>query len=210
MTIAAVAVVALLMAAGARGKSGTERQVAVYLDNSIVVPFLVRGQAERLASKMFAGIGVTLNFRSAPKASETEVIVIEFVDITPARLLPGAWADARTYEGVHIRVFWDRLRLPRCSPQLLAHVMVHEITHILQGVARHSAEGIMNLRWTDEERSALERKPLGFTEADVDLIHRGMDARGARAPQSTGCHGTRNQGSSSNCQSGLIGNSKGR
>lgn len=75
--------------------------------------------------------------------------------------------------------------------------------NILQGVARHSAEGIMNLRWTDQERSALERRPLGFTEADVDLIYRGMDARGARAQQSPGYHGTRYQGSSS-CQSGLI------
>ena len=180
MTITVVTVAALLMAAGAQGKSGTERHVAVYLDNSIVVPFFVRGQAERLASKMFAGIGVTLNFRTAaPEASETKVIVIEFVDRTPARLLPGAWADARTYEGVHIRIFWDRLRRERCSQQLLAHVMVHEITHILQDVARHSAEGIMNLRWTDQERLVLERTPLGFTEADVDLIYRGMDARGA-------------------------------
>jgi hypothetical protein len=180
MTIAVVAVAALLMAAGAQGKSRTERHVAVYLDNSIVVPFFVRGQAERLASKMFAEIGVTLKFQTAaPEASETKVIVIEFVDRTPARLLPGAWADARTYEGVHIRIFWDRLRRERCSQQLLAHVMVHEITHILQDVARHSAEGIMNFRWTDQERLVLERKPLGFTEADVDLIYRGMDARGA-------------------------------
>jgi hypothetical protein len=37
----------------------------------------------------------------------------------------------------------------------------------------------MNFRWTDQERLVLERKPLGFTEADVDLIYRGMDARGA-------------------------------
>jgi hypothetical protein len=182
MTIAVVTVAALLMAAGAQGKSGTERQVTVHLNNSIVVPFLVRGHAERLASKMFAEIGVTLNFRtSVPGASETNVIVIEFVDRTPARLLPGAWAYALPYEGVHIRIFWDRLQRERCSQQLLAHVMVHEITHILQDVARHSAGGVMNLRWTDQERLMLERKPLGFTEADVGLIYRGMDARRARS-----------------------------
>jgi hypothetical protein len=182
MRNAVVGVAALLMAAGAQAKSGTERQVTVYLDNSMVVPFFVRGQAERLASKMFAGIGVTLNFRTAaPEASETEVIVIEFVDRTPARLLPGAWADARTYEGVHIRIFWDRLQLERCSRQLLAHVMVHEITHILQHVDGHSAEGIMNARWTKQERLALESRPLRFTEEDVDLIYRGMECRGALA-----------------------------
>ncbi len=43
MKITAVTAAALLMAAGAQGKSGTERQVTVYLDNSVVVPFVVRG-----------------------------------------------------------------------------------------------------------------------------------------------------------------------
>jgi hypothetical protein len=179
MKIAAVTAAALLMAAGAQGKSGTGRQVTVFMDNGNLVPFFVRLQAERLASIMFAEIGVTLNFRTAtPEASETEVIVIEFRDGTPAGLLPGAWANARAYEGVHIRIFWDRLQF-RCSQQLLAHVMVHEITHILQGVSRHSAEGIMNARWTVQERSALERRPLQFTDEDVELIYRGIDAREA-------------------------------
>lgn len=177
--IAAVTAAVFFIAAGAHGQSGAERQVSVYLDNSVVVPIFVRARAESLASKIFAGIGVTLNFQStAPTVSNTQVIVIEFVDSTPARLLPGAWADARTYEGVHIRIFWDRLQL-RCSEQLMAHVMVHEITHILQGVSRHSAEGIMNFRWTDRERLALERRPLDFTRADVDLIYQGMEARAA-------------------------------
>jgi hypothetical protein len=185
MKITAVTAAALLMAAGAQGKSGTDRQVAVYLDNRIVVPFFVWGQAERLASKMFAGIGIALNFRTvAPEASE--VIVIEFVDSTPARLLPGAWAYALPYEGHHIRIFWDRMQLEKSPTQLLAHVMVHEITHILQGVARHSAEGIMNARWTEQERLALENRPLRFTEADVDLIYRGIDSRGARGPKADG------------------------
>ncbi len=58
--------------------------------------------------------------------------------------------------------------------------MVHEITHILQRIDRHSAEGIMNARWTRQERSALERRPLQFTDEDVRLIYRGMDARDAR------------------------------
>ena len=181
MTITVVAVAALLIVAGAQGKSGTERHVTVYLDNSNVVPVFVRVQAEALASKMFAGIGVTLNLREVRHpASETGAIMIELDDRTPAGYLPHAWAYALPFEGFHIRIFWNRLQGERCSQQLLAHVMVHEITHILQGVDGHSAEGIMNARWTKQERLALERRPLRFTEEDVDLIYQGMDARAAR------------------------------
>jgi len=59
--------------------------------------------------------------------------------------------------------------------------MVHEITHILQGEARHSAEGIMKARWTPDDLAAMGVKPLTFTAEDVDLIYQGMDYREAHA-----------------------------
>jgi hypothetical protein len=62
-------------------------------------------------------------------------------------------------------------------PHLLAHVLVHEITHILQGVTRHSAEGVMKAQWTQEDLSSMLRKSLEFTSLDVDLIHDGMAVR---------------------------------
>ena len=181
MDIKVAVAAALLMAAVAQGKSGAERQVTVYLPNDTIVPLVVRAQAEARASEMFAGIGVRLNVREGrPPVAETTTIIIDLIDNTPAEFLPRALAYALPYEGVHIRIFWDRLRLARSPETLLAHVMVHEITHILQGVARHSAEGIMNARWTNQELIAMARKPLHFTEEDVELIYQGMDARDAR------------------------------
>lgn len=181
MKSAVVTAIAMLMAAGAQGKSATERHVTVYLRNGVVVPFVLRAQAKALASEMFAGIGVTLNWREVrPLASETAAIIIELVDRTPAELQPHAWAYSLPFEGVHVRIFWDRMQPETGRERLLAHVMVHEMTHILQGINRHSAEGIMNAQWTDQERSALERRPLHFTDEDVNLIYRGMDARDAR------------------------------
>jgi hypothetical protein len=182
MKITVVALAALAVAVSAQGKSGNERQVTVYLRNGAAVPFVVRAQAMALASEMFARIGVTLNSHEVrPSASETAAIVIELVDRTPAGFLPRAWAYALPFEGVHIRIFWDRMQFETCPQTLLAHVMVHEITHILQGVDRHSAEGIMNTRWTARERHTLERAPLHFTEEDVRLIYLGIDSRGAHA-----------------------------
>ena len=55
-------------------------------------------------------------------------------------------AYALPFEGTHIVVFYDRVE--ECVradlfPTLLAYVLVHEITHILQEITRHSATGIM-------------------------------------------------------------------
>jgi hypothetical protein len=186
MKVTVVTAAALVMVVSAQARSGNERHVRVYVCNGAIVPFAVRGMAEQRAAAMFAGIGVTLELREgSPSAAESAGIVIEFGDHTPAELLPGAWAYALPYEGVHIRIFWDRMELERSPRELLAHVMAHEITHILQGSDRHSAEGIMNTRWTQQERLALERAPLHFTEEDVRMIHRGIDSRGAHAPNLT-------------------------
>ena len=93
---------------------------------------------------------------------------------------PGALAFAKVYEGVHITVFWNRIeRQPRFAPPVvvLAHVLVHEITHILQGVNRHSESGVMKSRWTAEDHRAMASKPLPFTPLDVELIQHGLDSR---------------------------------
>jgi hypothetical protein len=65
-------------------------------------------------------------------------------------------------------------------PALLAHVMVHEITHMLQGINEHSAQGIMKGRWTQDDFSCMIVKPLPFSDRDVDMIYRGLTARTTR------------------------------
>jgi hypothetical protein len=116
-------------------------------------------------------------------------IVIRLAEQTPADYLPGVLAFARVYEGVHITVFWDRIeRQPRFAPPVvvLAHVLVHEITHILQTVNRHSESGVMKSRWTAEDHREMASKPLQFTPLDVELIQHGLDSRSdarARPPR---------------------------
>jgi len=178
MKITAMIAAALLMTAGAQSKPGNARYVTVYSRNGIVVPFAIRAQAGALAADIFAGIGVTLNLRDGnPPASEAAPIIIEFDDRTPETLLPRAWAYSLPFEGVHIRIFWDRMCLEEFPYQLLAHVMVHEITHIIQGSDLHAREGIMNAHWAGKERWGMGRKPLHFTDADVLLIYQGLDSR---------------------------------
>jgi len=63
------------------------------------------------------------------------------------------------------------------TTNLLAHVLVHEITHILQGTCRHSDTGIMKARWTHQDYMEMGQKPLSFTEEDLQLIRTGLAKR---------------------------------
>jgi hypothetical protein len=88
-----------------------------------------------------------------------------------------ALAFARPYEG-SIVVFLDRVKeLNRNEgPSVLAHVLVHEITHVLEGVDRHSATGVMKAHWGYGDYVLLRRKPLPFAEEHVHLIYAGLKA----------------------------------
>jgi hypothetical protein len=80
MKIAAMITMAAIVVASAQGKPETGRQVTVYFSDQAGVPSLIRGQAQNLASAMFASIGVTVHWRLGSSPSpDTDAIVIELV-----------------------------------------------------------------------------------------------------------------------------------
>jgi hypothetical protein len=102
---------------------------------------------------------------------------------TPKHMSPETLAQAFPFEGTHIEVFYGRIDCcvnPKLVRFLLAHVLVHEITHTLEGLRVHSDSGIMKARWDADECLHLESKPLTFTAADIDLIYIGLKARASR------------------------------
>jgi hypothetical protein len=134
-------------------------------------------QAQATAAKMFAKIGVRLEWRRDQESCPSQAIRIQLSDATPRDYHPGALAFALPYDGLHVQVFSDRIRHmveARRAPSLLAHVLVHEITHILQGCIRHSAEGIMKTRWDLSDYDRMAWKPMEFTEEDVRFIYLGL------------------------------------
>ena len=134
--------------------------------------------AETLASTMFAVIGISLEWtkgKPAAKPSQPPIIV-EVVRRTPTNLMPGSLAYAVPREGSHITVFIDRIEQMRAPSNVLAHVMVHEITHFLQGIGRHSATGVMKEVWAPGDFGGMRLRPLSFTPLDIDLIYAGLAA----------------------------------
>jgi hypothetical protein len=107
-------------------------------------------------------------------------IVVTVSNVTPRDLHGGALAYALPYERTHIVLFYDRVLNtvgPNSVPALLGHVLAHEIVHILQGVAVHSATGIMKERWDSQDYAEMQRGRLKFTRDDIDLIGQGTKSR---------------------------------
>jgi hypothetical protein len=181
MKIVSVTTLALMMGVGAQA-GDADRTVTVCVDG--IAPQTLLPIAKGLASKMFETIGVTIDWLSALRDCPAQAIVISLTENTPATLVPGALAYAEPYEGTHIRLFCDRITRYRSSllaPHLLAHVLAHEITHILQGVCRHSDSGIMKAQWGISDFGQMTFKSLAFTSEDIELIHAGLAGRTSRA-----------------------------
>jgi hypothetical protein len=178
--MAAMTILGMNAWAGQEAQTGTRVAVCLVDHGQTAVRF----QATARAAKMYSAIGVMLDWQSTSRACQAAgVIHIELTDSTPANLMPGALAYALPYEGIHIRVFYDRLQhtVPESAlPFLLAHVLVHEIGHILQGVARHSPTGVMKAHWTPADYRVMEMSHLPFTDDDLTYIQDGLQARNAR------------------------------
>jgi hypothetical protein len=138
--------------------------------------------AKAIASKMFASIGVTTRWHGGWHMCPAGALQVWLDGDTPVKFFPGALAYARPYEGTQIHVFLDRvINEPNSEfrPILLAHVLAHEITHILEGVSSHSDTGLMKAHWGNRDFSEMAWRPLPFAAQDVELIHAGLAKRRA-------------------------------
>lgn len=138
-------------------------------------------QARMIAIKVFQSAGVKLDVRrgkSFCEARPDHAIVVSLSVNTPKDLYPGALAYVRPFEGVHVQVFYDRIRTysRQLRPYLLAYVIVHEITHILERIGRHSDSGIMKAHWTSDEHHLMLMNQFPFADEDIRLIHDGLAA----------------------------------
>jgi len=185
MKITEIMAIVFLTTTFARAEEkGFERQVTVCIEPGAALNESIRAQA--ITGKMFADAGIRVNWyseSSCPKNEKT-VIHISLEMGTPEQRFPGALAFALPYEGIHIRVFAGRVRKlfdPNRVSLVLAHVLAHEIGHILQGVNRHSESGIMKAKWDKMDFRRMAYKPLAFAAEDVRLFSLGLQARAARA-----------------------------
>ena len=152
--------------------------------------FVVLERAEMIAVQIFARIGLGVEWhgtgRSCPAASG-QAVPLEISVLTRTRpdYFPSALGLCQPFDGIHGQVFYDRIRTtvkPDFVPYLLAHTLVHEITHLLQGTDRHSDAGVMKARWDGRDFWKMARMPAHGR--DLVLIRFGLEARGGLLPSS--------------------------
>ena len=125
----------MALVAGVVAEGETSHQkVSVYVLDNAEVPSEVRYAAQGLATQMFARIGVNVEWslrRPTPQSSDRG-IVVELTAKTPQTFPPATLAYAKPYEGVHVSIFYDRMKGgesicntvpagPRAGPRDRAH-----------------------------------------------------------------------------------------
>jgi hypothetical protein len=181
-------VVAMAAMAGASlcaGQSAAAQEATVTICSESD-PHVLMG-VQQLASKMFASIRVRIDWRERDSCPVgVSAIQVRLTYDPPGIRKSHPLAFAKPDKGT-IVVFPHRVQDANRNggPSLMAHVLVHEITHVLEGISRHSATGIMKARWDDNDYFEMSCKPLSFAREDVDLIYAGLKAWQARAASAT-------------------------
>lgn len=170
---------ATVVASGAAAKR--EPDLVVYLHAGNANPKIII-MAEQLAARMLERVGVMLMWRrgSPMPQGNAEVVEAVLIESPPSNFKPEALAFATlgAASGTRIGIFYNRVLSggpPDAVPSILAHVLVHEITHVLEGVGRHSSYGVMKARWDMDDVWKMS-KLLPFAPEDVALI-RDWEAR---------------------------------
>ena len=178
MTMIALAVL------GTAGGRADESRLRIYTDAEGIIPGFTFYPAKDRAAKMLATAGVPVEWRSgrpSPDQLRREgAISIHVISRSPETVSPGALAFALPFERTQITLMYDRLVTmaePVLRPALLAHVMVHEIAHILEGVDSHADRGIMRAHWTKWDLACMMLKPLPFTDHDIEMMQDGFTGR---------------------------------
>ena len=159
--------------------------MTIYAHYDTRTPQAVLGRAKLIATSIFASIGVPVVWRSGvirQLGGEGAVSIEMQLDAEMgAQFRPGSLGYAVPYvnSGTRIHVFIDRVlkdKIPTgMAGNLLGYVMVHEIAHVLQGVDRHSAEGIMKANWDEHDHHAIFLRKLPFAAIDARLIHAALE-----------------------------------
>jgi hypothetical protein len=181
-------IMAMLLAGGAgwaaRAGEAAPFSVTVYMDWQSSRSAVDGYRAKFYATKLFADAGINIQWAGRAPDQVTagaDVIRITVVDRpSPAFDVPTkrqTLAIARPYrsELQNITVFYDRVQAYTQAFQshaaaVFGHILAHEIGHVLEGVARHSDDGLMRAQWRMSDLNTMLAHGLGFADEDVRLL----------------------------------------
>ncbi len=169
---------------------GQESECHVLVSNYAGVDQRTVSAAMERAAEIFRQTGVSLRWRELPadpdEAGQTRWAGDAYVRILPHSMTVRLTSSERrmgTSFGRLAYVFYDyveqfrnlRPEVPR--EQLLAHVLVHELAHLLLGADSHSARGMMRARWDPNvEMRQMVASRLRFSSNEAKRIRLAVEA----------------------------------
>src|SRR5215475_11046913 len=165
----------------------------IYLYNNAGVPGITLGQAEDRARKIFGQSGVATTWyncsvhgmggANCSGSLDAETIVVQIVHNTEKVKTEvfGTALIGRSGYGSYAHIFFDRAQqLCRDEkvglPDVLGHIISHEIGHLLLGTDSHSRFGIMRARWESKELAQADRGHLFFSAAQSKAMQTRLNA----------------------------------
>lgn len=171
--------IALATAATAVATGPCKPTVLVTMENGQLAAALLLAMAEGTTNRIFAQVGVRVIWLAvAPPAALlpcTAAVRIVLDEKAPAAFdaMAMAYATVGEFGTTTIHVFYNRLVRNHnrgLVPRLLGHVFAHEITHVLENVARHSETGLLKAHWTQSDFDDMTVGPLPFAAIDAELV----------------------------------------
>lgn len=181
-TLAAIGIV--LATISAVGATPVSRQVVrVCLGSDLnEKEYALLPSVKAKTSKLFATIGIRLEWTEDRRYCRNDSGAIRLSVRRQASPTSGPdWLGyALPYDRRPIVAFYDRVVSSRgivSAEDMLAYVFAHEIAHILEGISRHSASGIMKASWDNTDRLLMTQGSLTFAPIDIELICDGLKLR---------------------------------
>ena len=193
----ASAMVAAMVAQAEPLDPPTNALVTVFTYDRAIIPAVVMARAKWVATAAFATAGIEVRWVEGTRLGEVrevvsgEVLTVVFDGPAPAHAVPhsmaftnvGGGADADVHVFYHRVVDFAGFAGRGYMPELLGNVLAHELTHALEGVARHSGEGHMKAVWSaDDYAKMTRRRPLAFAAVDVELLRAHFQKEMSPAP----------------------------
>ena len=178
-----------IMAAGA--SAAENGPIRICVEHRALVSNFVLARAQTVVNAVFSDADIQVEWLPSRLCMNPldQLIRIEMDSTAPSRFSPETMAYALPYSamGTTIHIFCDRvLGDHRDMPaEMLGHVIAHEIGHILEGIARHSPEGLMKPHWNLQDYWRMKKRRLFFAPLDVELMHlhaQAVSAGSATAP----------------------------
>jgi hypothetical protein len=189
----AVAMVVAMAAHAESPKTHADALVTVFAYDGAGVPWIVMERAKRVASAAFVPVGIEIRWVKGRRLGEPrevaigEVLTVVFDGPAPPEASPQALASAHLGSkfDADVYVFYHRVAACECHvglPELLGNVLAHELTHVFEGVVRHSSEGLMKAVWSARDYPGMAGGPLPLAAEDLNLLRAHFKKEMRQAP----------------------------